>query len=313
MDGFFKELFDIEQLKFHRCLKPDNAVGDPMLVIFSDGVNWLMEHAYVRWGTAHGGFESRLVIAKNRIAPTKQMSVPRLELCGAVLAARIRKKGTNSTRELWIRHICCYKAAEIQNKTEPSDWWWVPSEFNAADLATRITSPGDMVKNSIWKNGPKFLNDPIDQWPLRQDCNLGKRCVICRRRDNKCTGQQMGPLPLERLQPSPAFSYCSVDLFGPLTIKDTVKGRTHEKAYGVLFNCMSSRAVYMDLADGYDTSSFIMVLRRFTSVRGYPKKIRSDLGSQLVSASKELKEVIQNWHWDTIKCLGNGNGMEWEF
>ncbi|CAC5362060.1 unnamed protein product [Mytilus coruscus] len=30
-----------------------------------------------------------------------------------------------------------------------------------------------MVKNSIWKNGPKFLNEPIDQWPLRQDCNLG--------------------------------------------------------------------------------------------------------------------------------------------
>ncbi|CAC5379460.1 unnamed protein product [Mytilus coruscus] len=54
-------------------------------------------------------------------------------------------------------------------------------------------------------------------------------------------------------------------------------------------------------------------LRRFTSVRGYPKKIRSDLGSQLVSASKELKEVIQNWHWDTIKMFGNGNGMEWEF
>ncbi|CAC5368503.1 unnamed protein product [Mytilus coruscus] len=90
---FFKELFDIEQLKFHKCLKPDNAVGDPMLVIFSDGSKLAYGTcAYVRWGTAHGGFESRLVIAKNRIAPTKQMSVPRLELCGAVLAARIRQK-----------------------------------------------------------------------------------------------------------------------------------------------------------------------------------------------------------------------------
>ncbi|CAC5404639.1 unnamed protein product [Mytilus coruscus] len=509
-----QDLFDfkesIEQLKFHRCLKPDNAVGDPILVIFSDGSKLAYGTcAYVRWGTAHGGFESRLVIAKNRIAPTKQMSVPRLELCGAVLAARIRQKLVEEMDYKFSRviHIVdsmivraqiqresygfgtfvATRVAEIQNKTEPSDWWWVQSDFNAADLATRITSPNDMVKNSIWKNGPKFLNDPIDQWPLRQDCNLGndelpdtigivmssdikkmtntvsgldfedvklenissyskllrvtcilmrivtmksfkgasigitaeslnaaelewirylqrdisddwtktfrrlspekneagivvvgkrladwlkatwnrtdlmllpnkghyvwlylksvhdqdhagvdvtlakvrskfwipkvhksismirKRCVISRRRDNKCIGQQMGPLPLERLQPSPAFSYCSVDLFGPLTIKDTVKGRTHGKAYGVLFNCMSSRAVYVDLADGYGTSSFIMVLRRFTSVRGYPKKIRSDLGSQLVSASKELKEVIQNWHWDTIKMFGNGNGMEWEF
>ncbi|XP_071145105.1 uncharacterized protein [Mytilus edulis] len=140
---------------------------------------------------------------------------------------------------------------------------------------------------------------------------IRKKCIICRRRDNKCSGQQMGPLPFERLQPSPAFSYCSVDLFGPLTIKDTVKGRPHGKAYGVLFNCMSSSAVYVDLADGYDTNSFIMFLRRFTSFRGYPKKIRSDLGSQLVSASKELKEVVKIWHWDTIKMFGNGNGMEW--
>ncbi|VDH99302.1 Hypothetical predicted protein [Mytilus galloprovincialis] len=123
------------------------------------------------------------------------MSVPRLELCGAVLAARIRQKLVEEMDYKFSRviHIVdsmivraqiqresygfgtfvATRVAEIQNKTEPSDWWWVPSEFNAADLATRITSPNDLVKNSIWKNGPQFLNDPIDQWPLRQDCNLG--------------------------------------------------------------------------------------------------------------------------------------------
>ncbi|CAC5403224.1 unnamed protein product [Mytilus coruscus] len=161
---FFKELFDLEQLKFHRCLKPDNAVGDPMLVIFSDGSKLAYGTcAYVRWGTAHGGFESRLVIAKNRKAPTKQMSVPRLELCGAVLAARIRQKLVEEIDYKFSRviHIVdsmivraqiqresygfgtfvATRVAEIQNKTEPSDWWGVPSEFNAADLATRITSP----------------------------------------------------------------------------------------------------------------------------------------------------------------------------
>jgi hypothetical protein len=53
-----------------------------------------------------------------------------------------------------------------------------------------------------------------------------------------------------------------VDLFGPFTINDTVKGRTHGKAYGVLFNCMSSRAVYVDLAEGYDTSHFSFRLRQ---------------------------------------------------
>jgi hypothetical protein len=41
-----------------------------------------------------------------------------------------------------------------------------------------------------------------------------------------------------------------------------------------------------------------MVLRRFVSMRGYPKKIRSDAGSQLVAASKELNTMAQSWNWD---------------
>jgi hypothetical protein len=58
-----------------------------------------------------------------------------------------------------------------------------------------------------------------------------------------------------------------VDLFGPFTIKDTVKGRTHGKAYGVLFNCMSSRAVYVDLAEGYDTSFTVLRIPGIQNLR----------------------------------------------
>ncbi|VDI10019.1 Hypothetical predicted protein [Mytilus galloprovincialis] len=50
-----------------------------------------------------------------------------------------------------------------------------------------------------------------------------KRCIICRKREKKIVGQQMGMLPIERLQPAPAFYYCAVDLFGPFMIRDTVK------------------------------------------------------------------------------------------
>ena len=34
---FFSDLFDMNNIKFERCLKPANAIGDPTLVIFSDG------------------------------------------------------------------------------------------------------------------------------------------------------------------------------------------------------------------------------------------------------------------------------------
>ena len=99
----------------------------------------------------------------------------------------------------------------------------------------------------------------------------------------------MGPLPVERLNPSPSFYSVSLDLFGPFLVLDTVKRRVKTKVYGVIFNCLSTRAIYLDLAEGYDTKSFLKVFMRFTSIRGFPAKIHSDNATQLVSANRELR------------------------
>ncbi|XP_064107962.1 uncharacterized protein LOC135216519 [Macrobrachium nipponense] len=118
----------------------------------------------------------------------------------------------------------------------------------------------------------------------------------------------MGQVAQERLRPTPPFYHTSLDLFGPLTIRDTVKRRTYGKAYGVIFNCLVSRAVYVDLAESYDTKGFLTVFQRFLTIRGYPKTIHSDLGSQLVSACKELrldKSKIQKY--------GANGGTTWIF
>ncbi|XP_062585130.1 uncharacterized protein LOC134246786 [Saccostrea cucullata] len=123
----------------------------------------------------------------------------------------------------------------------------------------------------------------------------------------------MGTLSLDILKPSPAFFYTAVDLFGPLTIWDSVKKRTHGKAYGVIITCQTSRGVYMDLADSYNMDSFLIVLRRFVSIHGYPRKMWSDVGSQLTTASKEISEMNENWDWQRIKSFGVHSGMEWEF
>ena len=89
---FFSDLFIMNNIKFGRCLKPTNAVGNPMLVIFSDGSNSAYGAcAYVRWALNGGGFESRLAISKNRLAPVKAMSIDRIELCGAVLSKRLKE------------------------------------------------------------------------------------------------------------------------------------------------------------------------------------------------------------------------------
>ena len=39
----FIELFEMETVKFRRCIKPKDAVGDPDLIMFSDGRTKHME------------------------------------------------------------------------------------------------------------------------------------------------------------------------------------------------------------------------------------------------------------------------------
>ena len=80
---FFSGLFDLERLKIPRCIQPPTVSDGPILVIFSDGSNLAFGAcAYVRWDVAWDTYKVMLIMAKNRIAPTKQLSIPRLELCG---------------------------------------------------------------------------------------------------------------------------------------------------------------------------------------------------------------------------------------
>ena len=81
----------------------------------------------------------------------------------------------------------------------------------------------------------------------------------------------------------------------------------------MLFNCIVSRAVHVDVAHDYTTNGFLLVLRRFVSLRGYPSKIYSDLGSQLVAAAKELKNIIKGLNVEDISQFGIDKGLEWKF
>ena len=88
------------------------------------------------------------------------------------------------------------------------------------------------------------------------------RCVSCRRTRKLNCSQIMGDLPVERLLPSPPWTYVSLDYFGPYIIRGEVNRRSKGKVFGVIFNCLVTRAVYVDVACCYNTNSFLQVLRR---------------------------------------------------
>ena len=123
----------------------------------------------------------------------------------------------------------------------------------------------------------------------------------------------MGPTNEKRLKPSPPFYNSALDLFGPFMIKDTVKGRTRKKTYGIIINCLATRAVYVDIVDGHDTDSLLITIRRFVSIRGIPKTMYSDYGSQLVLAEKSIKDLIKDWDYNKLISISKDEGMEWIF
>lgn len=82
--------------------------------------------------------------------------------------------------------------------------------------------------------------------------------------------------------------------------------------YGVIFNCLSTRAVHVDLAADYSTDKFLMVLRRFVSIRGYPSKLYSDNGPQLVAANEELTNIVKGWNQKELQQFGVMEGFKWE-
>ena len=188
---FFKELPKMELETFNGCIKPLNAIGDPILIIFSDGSeNAYGACAYVRWKLSNGTFESRMVISKNRLSPLKKMSIDRIELCGAVLSKRLKVFLDKESRYNFAKYyhivdsqIVCgmiqkdsygfntfaaTRIGEIQEGTKREDWYWTESKNNIVDWITRGRKPQEIGQESIWQTGPNFLIQPENKWPIKQ-------------------------------------------------------------------------------------------------------------------------------------------------
>ncbi|XP_048586408.1 uncharacterized protein LOC116604491 [Nematostella vectensis] len=139
---------------------------------------------------------------------------------------------------------------------------------------------------------------------------IGK-CLKCQRRRAKPMEQFMADLPAMRVAAEePPFTYVGVDYFGPMEVK---VGRSKVKRYGCLFSCLSMRAVHVEITHSMDTDSMINALRRFISLRGYPKEIHSDNGTNFTKADKELKQALGEWDLERINRFCIQRRIKWSF
>jgi hypothetical protein len=138
-----------------------------------------------------GKQKSTFVIAKNRVAPLKTLTLPRLELMAAVVGSRLAS---------YLQHTCAVDAdktymwsdsqivlhwiqtskqkkrfvenrvQEIKELTNTRNWKYCPTNENPADLLTRGISAKQYSCNDLWISGPTWICDPL-RWPIwnRQD------------------------------------------------------------------------------------------------------------------------------------------------
>lgn len=122
----------------------------------------------------------------------------------------------------------------------------------------------------------------------------------------------MGELPKIRLMPqTPPFLHTACDYLGLYKVK--VGRNKITKHYCVLFTCLNTRSVHLELAMDYSTMELFQVLRRFFAIRGYPSIMLSDIGTQLVDAENELAKLIEDWDVKKLREYVVDKRMEWKF
>lgn len=152
--------------------------------------------SYLKIYDANGSVTCKLLMGKSRLAPIKTMTIPRLELSAAVVAVKLHQYIINELDHkidksyfwsdsvstlMYIRNttrrfktFVANRLAIIHEITTPSDWWYVPTAENPADMASRGIMPNQRDKLDYWLSGPNFLkkNTDFPAQPTRNSTNV---------------------------------------------------------------------------------------------------------------------------------------------
>ncbi|XP_055715552.1 uncharacterized protein LOC129809615 [Phlebotomus papatasi] len=185
--NYQKSMPDVAEITIPRRLTSLEHPAECHLLVFCDASEKAFGACiYVKTIDEDGNSTCQLLCAKSKVAPRKEVTLPRLELCGAVLAMKLLQAVqksltikvdsitafTDSTIVLhWLagepqrwKKFVAHRVKEVQEQLPREHWYHVPSKLNPADICSRGTTPKELANNNLWWTGPD-LSQILDKQP----------------------------------------------------------------------------------------------------------------------------------------------------
>ncbi|XP_043502762.1 uncharacterized protein LOC122524512 [Polistes fuscatus] len=205
-NDIYYDLTQLSSIQISRSVSLDCAPEDLILHIFSDASQAAYACvAYIESITKNNDRSSRLFCSKTRVAPLKPLTIPRLELCGLFISAKLAKKIVSSVTMVnhvyiwsdsqialsWVRSPARNWKVFVSNRVStihellkdiPHSFKYVPTEHNPADLASRGLPVRKILNHTLWWSGPSWLitrhNWPPQTIPINKAPDSEARTTI---------------------------------------------------------------------------------------------------------------------------------------
>ncbi|GFX59476.1 integrase catalytic domain-containing protein [Trichonephila clavipes] len=255
---------------------------------------------YLRCINTSGEISVSLLCSKSKVAPLKNITIPRLELCGAVLLSKLLKRTLDAFKVnisqiyLWtdssiilalikkplaqLKTFVRNRVSIIHELTESDSWKHVNSENNHADILSRGISPDKIQHCELWWFGSPFLHQYKELEPY------------------DITAVEGDDLSLQELKETSDFPLCALlKNFEPLDIISNCSSFT--KLQRVIAWC--AEATLANITNGFWIPSARNVVRKIlrtcitcrkVSAKG-SQQLMADLPAARVTACRVFSQV----------------------
>ncbi len=190
-DRWVQDLSQTGEIQISRCLYETG--GESVTECYLHGFGDASKKAfcamvYLAYRTEDGKTHVRLVASKTRVAPLKELSIPRLELMSARILAQLVNTIKNAllsqlevngvrywldskTALSWIQNkgewkqFVRHRVNEILKLSSKEEWSYCPTEENPADIGSRGAIASQLKEDELWWHGPQWLSGKPQDWP----------------------------------------------------------------------------------------------------------------------------------------------------